>query len=503
MKIVVAPDSYKDCLPAGEVAALMASTLRDLHPDWEVLELPLSDGGEGLLDVLLPALGGKMLEADVKDPLGRPIQARFGFSGETAVIEVAEACGLKLLSADERNPLRTSTYGVGELLLAARRAGAGHFLVGLGGSAICDGGAGMMQVPGLCEALQGCTFELLCDVDNPFIGPKGAARVFAPQKGASEADVEVLEDRLTALAERLLKETGVDVRNLPGAGAAGGLGGAFMACFGASSVSGIDRVLELLRFNELAHDADLIITGEGKSDEQTLMGKVPQGVLRHSRGIPVGLLSGRIEGRPALLEAGFDRLIEVSPRSLPMEEAMKPEVAARNIRDAALAAVLRVEPARKENLKPIMAVLDAAIGIMRASGNKNQWINGYPSEEVVLQDIGLGNGYVVMEGERIVGYFAYIASPEPTYAKIYDGAWLEDRSPYHVVHRIGSYPEVHGVFRAIMDWCFSRDGNIRIDTHRDNRIMQHNILKYGFSYCGIIYLLSGDERLAYQAVTHF
>ena len=105
-----------------------------------------------------------------------------------------------------------------------------------------------------------------------------------------------------------------------------------------------------------------------------------------------------------------------------------------------------------------------------------------------------------MELERIVGYFAYIASPEPTYAKIYDGAWLEERSPYHVIHRIGSYPEVHGVFRAIMDWCFSRDGNIRIDTHRDNRIMQHNILKYGFTYCGIIYLLSGDDRLAYQAL---
>lgn len=500
MKIIVAPDSYKDCLPAGEVAALMASALRDMHPDWEVLELPLSDGGEGLLDVLLPALGGRMLEADVKDPLGRPVRARFGLAGETAVIEVAEACGLRLLSAEERNPLITSTYGVGELLLAARKAGARHFLLGLGGSATCDGGAGMMQVPGLCEALAGCTFELLCDVENPFIGPKGAARVFAPQKGASEADVEVLEKRLTALAGQMLKETGVDVRNLPGAGAAGGLGGAFMAWFGASSVSGIERVLELLRFDSMVEGADLIISGEGKSDAQTLMGKVPQGVLRHAHGIPVALLSGRIEGRPALLEAGFDRLIEVSPRSLPLEEALKPEVAAHNIRDAVAAGLLTIRPARADELKSIMDVLDAAIGIMRASGNRNQWVNGYPSEEVVLKDIGLGNGYVVLEGERIVGYFAYIASPEPTYAKIYDGAWLEDRSPYHVIHRIGSYPEVHGIFRAIMDWSFSREGNIRIDTHRDNKIMQHNILKYGFSYCGIIYLLSGDERLAYQSI---
>ena len=503
MKVIVAPDSFKGCLPAGEVAAVVADSLRKTHPDWEVLEMPLADGGEGTLDVLLPALGGRIMKADVQDPLGRTVTARFGLSGETAVIEVAEACGLRLLSPEERNPLKASTYGVGELLLAARLSGVRHFLVGLGGSATCDGGEGMMQVPGLREALQGCSFELLCDVENPFIGPDGAARVFAPQKGASEADVEVLEERLTILADKMLRETGVDVCRLTGAGAAGGLGGAFMAYLGARRVSGIERVLELVRFDERLEGTDLIITGEGKSDAQTLMGKVPQGVLRHAKNIPVALLSGRIEARPALLEAGFDRLTEVSPRSLPMEEAMKPEVATRNLRDAALSAVLRVEPARKEDLKSIMAVLDAAIGIMRASGNKNQWINGYPSEEVVLQDIGLGNGYVVMEGERIVGYFAYIASPEPTYAKIYEGAWLEDRSPYHVVHRIGSYPEVHGVFRAIMDWCFSREGNIRIDTHRDNKIMQHNILKYGFSYCGIIYLLSGDERLAYQAVIKF
>lgn len=478
----------------------MGAALRDLHPDWEVLECPLSDGGEGLLDVLLPALGGRMMKADVKDPLGRPVTARYGLCGETAVIEVAEACGLKLLAVPERNPLEANSYGVGELLLAARRSGARHFLVGLGGSAICDGGEGMLQVPGFREELRGCRFELLCDVENPFIGPDGAARVFAPQKGASEADVQVLEDRLTALAGQMLKDTGVDVRHLPGAGAAGGLGGAFMAWLGANGVSGIERVLELVGFDELLDGAELIITGEGKSDSQTLMGKVPLGVLHHARGIPVALLSGHLEERPALLEAGFDRLIEVSPRSLPLEEALQPAVAARNIRNAVTAGLLAIRPALADEMGSIMDVLQAAIGIMRASGNKNQWINGYPSREVVLQDICLDNGYVVLDGKRIVGYFAYIASPEPTYAKIYDGAWLEDTLPYHVIHRIGSYPEVHGVFRAILNWCVSRDGNIRIDTHRDNRIMQHNILKYGFSYCGVIYLLSGDDRLAYQLI---
>ena len=156
--------------------------------------------------------------------------------------------------------------------------------------------------------------------------------------------------------------------------------------------------------------------------------------------------------------------------------------------------------AHKEDLAEVMAVLAAAKGIMRASGNDAQWIGGYPSEEVILEDIARGNGFVVLDDGRIVAYFAFIALPEPTYARIYNGAWLNDSLPYHVVHRIGSYPEVHGVFRTVMDWCFERDPNIRIDTHRDNRIMQHCIDRYGFTYCGIIYLESGDERLAYQLI---
>ncbi|MBO7546837.1 MAG: N-acetyltransferase [Bacteroidales bacterium] len=161
---------------------------------------------------------------------------------------------------------------------------------------------------------------------------------------------------------------------------------------------------------------------------------------------------------------------------------------------------LTVRQARKADLPEIMAVLEAAKGIMRASGNAGQWINGYPSEEVVLEDIAGGCGYVVLADGRLSAYFAFIPSPEPTYAEIFDGAWLDDTLPYHVVHRIGSYPEVHGIFRAVLDWCFERDPNIRIDTHEDNRIMQHCILRYGFRYCGIIYLESGDPRLAYQLI---
>ena len=157
-----------------------------------------------------------------------------------------------------------------------------------------------------------------------------------------------------------------------------------------------------------------------------------------------------------------------------------------------------VRPAGNSDIPSIMTVLEVAKGIMRASGNMNQWVNGYPSEDVIADDISHGYGYVVEDGGAQEGYFAYIPSPEPTYAKIYDGAWLDDEKPYHVVHRIGSTPESHGVFEAIMDFCFSHDPNLRIDTHRDNHIMQHCILKAGFSYCGIIYLASGDERLAYQ-----
>ena len=146
----------------------------------------------------------------------------------------------------------------------------------------------------------------------------------------------------------------------------------------------------------------------------------------------------------------------------------------------------------------IMKVMDAAKRIMRQSGNMHQWSDSYPSETAIMADMERNGGYVIEDSDKIVGYFAFLPSPEPTYSKIYDGEWLDDTQPYHVVHRIASYPDVHGIFNNIMDFCFSHDKNIRIDTHHDNKIMQHNILKHGFTYCGIIYLLTGDKRLAYQ-----
>ena len=331
MKVVVAPDSYKGCLTAGEVAQGIASALRAGHPDWEVLELPLADGGDGTLDVLLRVLQGDFRQARVHDPLGRLVWARWGLAGETAVMEVAEACGLKYVAPGERNPLKASTYGVGELLLAAREAGARHFLIGLGGTATCDGGRGMLEVPGLAECLRGCILELLCDVENPFIGPQGAACVFAPQKGASEADVQILERRMTEWAGVMLEKTGVDVRQMSGAGAAGGLGGALMAFFGGVRVSGIDRILDLLSFDSLVHGAGLIITGEGRSDLQTLDGKVALGVLKHAGGIPVALVSGQIQNREELQAAGFSSLVQITPDDMSLSDAVKPDMARKNL----------------------------------------------------------------------------------------------------------------------------------------------------------------------------
>ena len=334
MKIVIAPDSYKGCLPAREVAAAMAAGVRAARPDAEIVTLPLADGGEGTLEILTDALDGSIREAAVSDPLGRRIRAKYGTAGDLAVIEVAQACGLGLLSPVERNPLTATTRGVGELILAAFRDGCRRFLVGLGGSATCDGGAGMLAVPGIREALREAAFELLCDVRAPFIGPDGAARVFAPQKGASPADVELLEQRMTELAGLFARETGTDVSDLPGAGAAGGLGGALMAFAGAAMTSGVDKIIDLVGFDQAIQNTDWILTGEGRSDAQTLLGKVPYGVLRRSGGIPVALVSGAIADADALRKAGFAALLPVSPADLPLQEALRPEIAAANIKAA-------------------------------------------------------------------------------------------------------------------------------------------------------------------------
>lgn len=344
MKIVVAPDSYKECLTARAVARVLADALQERIPEVEVVQIPLADGGEGTLDVLAAAMGATLIPVTVHDPLGRSIAAYYGLSEGAAIIEVAQACGVSLVKPQERNPFKADTRGVGELLLAAREQGCRRYIVGLGGTVTCDGGRGMLAVPGVSELLQEGEVELLCDVQVPLTGPTGAIRLFGPQKGATRADVDILESAMLQWAEQLRDKTGVDVRALPGAGAAGGLGAAFMAYARPVVYAGIGRILDLCHFDQALADASLVITGEGRSDRQTLQGKVPLGVLQRvsafshatpsgSSGstVPVVLLSGRIDDAPALREAGFAQLIEVSPRDLPLPQALTPAIARQNL----------------------------------------------------------------------------------------------------------------------------------------------------------------------------
>ena len=332
-KIVIACDSYKGCLSSSDVANAAAHGVAEVYPDCEVIKLAVADGGEGTVEALVDTLSGHLEWAEVSDPLGRPVKAAYGVAGDLAIIESAAACGLTLLTKEERNPLVTSTKGLGELIMAAIDKGCKKFLIGLGGSATNDGGMGMIRAEGFLEKTKGMKFTVACDVDTPYIGEHGASRVFGPQKGASEQDVDVLEERLRGYALTILKETGVDVRDMAGAGAAGGLGGAFRAYLGAELKRGVDLVLDQIDFDSKIRGADLVITGEGCSDYQTLKGKTASGVLERAKrqGIPVALVSGAVRDEQMLRDGGFGIIEAVSPLSMSREEAMRPEMAKFNI----------------------------------------------------------------------------------------------------------------------------------------------------------------------------
>lgn len=332
-KIVIACDSYKGCLSSSEVACAAAKGVAEVYPDCEIVRLAVADGGEGSVDALVETLGGHLECAEVSDPLGRPVKAAYGIAGDLAIIESAAACGLTLLTKEERNPLITTTKGLGELILAAIDKGCRRFLIGLGGSATNDGGMGMISADGFLERTRGMKFTVACDVDTPYIGAHGASRVFGPQKGASEQDVEVLEERLRGYALKILKDTGIDVSDMAGAGAAGGLGGAFRAYLGAELKRGVDLVLDQIGFDNIIDGADLVITGEGCSDYQTLKGKTAAGVLERAKrkGIPVMLVSGAIRDGQMLRDGGFGIIAAASPQGMSLAEAMRPETAEHNI----------------------------------------------------------------------------------------------------------------------------------------------------------------------------
>lgn len=365
-KIVVASDSFKGSLSSLEVADAAAKAINECIPGCCVEKVEVADGGEGTMEALHRTLGGVKVAVEVCDPLGRSITASYVklADGVTAVLEMAVASGLPLLAPQERNPMKTSTYGTGQLIADALRKGCRKFLIGIGGSATNDAGMGMLEalgvrfldaegnllhgsgeslekvedidLSGVCAGLAESEFIIACDVDAPLYGPKGAACVFAPQKGADAEMVAMLNDGLEHFSSVVKRVTGKDVSDIPGAGAAGGLGGGFVAFLPARLERGIEMVLDAISFDERIRGASLIITGEGRVDFQTLTGKTPYGILKRARrqGIPVVAIGGSVVlGEKETSEAGFAGVYAVTPSDMPLEEAMKPETAVRNIYD--------------------------------------------------------------------------------------------------------------------------------------------------------------------------
>lgn len=341
MKVIIAIDSFKGCLTSKQANEAAAEGIRRVCPDAEVVEIPVSDGGEGYMEAFYAAIGGTLEEVTVRDPLMRPVTAKYLLHDEMAVIEMAQASGLTLLTKEERNPMVATSYGTGQLVADAVRKGAKHIIVGLGGSATSDAGIGMLRalIDAFAkhgqwddiEVLKDVSFTIASDVKNPLYGENGAAHVFAPQKGATPEMVLCLDERARKFAELSAKHFGYDRSQQAGAGAAGGLGYAFLQYLHAKSMSGIQLLLDTIRFKELVADADLIITGEGSADRQTLMGKLPMGILEQAGHTPVYLIAGRISDREELLNAGFARVDCINPPDITLEEAMRKEVAQQNI----------------------------------------------------------------------------------------------------------------------------------------------------------------------------
>lgn len=362
-KVIIAIDSFKGCLTSVEAGEAAARGVKAIFPSCETLVVPVADGGEGLLDVLVTALRGKYVSLSAHGPLTETAETRYGLSGDgrTALIETAAISGLPLVPPEKRNPMLTTTFGTGELIKDALEQGCRNFIIGLGGSATNDAGTGMLQALGyrfldkaghtlgtggqilteiaeadcsnIHPALKESRFVAACDVRNPFYGPEGAARIFARQKGADDGMIETLERGMQSFARVIKKVTGKDIAGHPGAGAAGGMGGGLLAFLNAELKPGIQLLLEATNFSEKIKGADLIITGEGKADRQTIMGKVPYGILKEAQkeNIPVIVLAGGIEDTEELNRAGFKGVFSTAPGPVTLEQATEPEFAGRNI----------------------------------------------------------------------------------------------------------------------------------------------------------------------------
>jgi glycerate kinase len=370
MRVLIACDSFKDALPADQVCRAIARGLLRTHPGAQVSEMPLSDGGEGVLDIMRRTLSLRPVALEVADPLGRPVMASYGISadGETAVVEMAGASGLQLLSLEERNPLLTSTFGTGQLLAAARNHGAKRALLGIGGSATNDAGVGAAAALGwqfldekgkpvkpdggnLLEIARiippaemlFARMDVLCDVTNPLYGPTGAAWVYGRQKGGTDQSLAQLDAGLRHIAALVEKQTGrKGLAETPGAGAAGGMGFGALAFMNATLKRGIDMVLDLVGFDAAAARADLIITGEGHLDGQSAQGKLIQGVCTRAGKVPVIALAGKLSISPEQIKSiGLAAAYSINTVERPLAEMLA--ATAENLEKTAAALLRRLE----------------------------------------------------------------------------------------------------------------------------------------------------------------
>ncbi|WP_057913804.1 glycerate kinase [Peribacillus muralis] len=357
MKIVIAPDSFKESMTAAEVCVAVEAGFRKTFSAASYYHVPIGDGGEGTVQSVVDATGGKIITREVRGPLGHAVEAFYGITGDgkKAVIEMAAASGLQLVPNAQRNPLITTTYGTGELIIDALDHGVERIVLGLGGSATNDGGAGMAQALGvkllagngdelqpgggaLCKVasidmttmdsrLKFVKVEVACDVRNPLTGPLGASAIFGPQKGATPEMVEFLDSCLKRYAQVIEKDLAITVDALPGAGAAGGLGAGIVAFLDGKLQSGIDLVLDVINFEDVVQGADLVITGEGRIDSQTVHGKAPVGVAGRAKlagDIPVIAIAGSMgDGYEAVFEHGIDAVFSVVNGIVTLEEALE------------------------------------------------------------------------------------------------------------------------------------------------------------------------------------
>lgn len=355
MNVLILPDSFKNCLSSVEVGQALTEGIRRVFPDAHIEQYPVADGGEGTVEAFVAATNGKLITCPTHDALGKEIEGFYGLLPDgTAVIEMAAASGIQLLSSEELNPLVTSTYGTGEILLSALKEGASQIILGLGGSVTNDGGTGMAKALGcrffnekgdeidegggglselakidisqLSNLVKEANIRIACDVKNPLTGPEGASAVYGPQKGASPEMVSTLDNNLSHLAQIIKRDLDKDVEILPGAGAAGGMGAGSVAFLGGKLIPGFDIVTDVLKLKEKVEKADIILTGEGKIDAQTLEGKTPFAVAQLAKGAGKKVLAfaGYLgEDHRLLYDHGFDAIFPIAEKPMTLDESLR------------------------------------------------------------------------------------------------------------------------------------------------------------------------------------